>query len=128
MLTTDRERKICKKYSARDADGKVNCHSCPLNKGNPNIYDFRCKANSHYDRHKKEWVEDERLLPYADVEPYDYTIKSTSNGHPYGAKAIVKRCGNCEHCTFRFNKVWCNIKSEPYPQKVCEHWKMKGEG
>lgn len=97
MLTTDRERKICERYSARKADGKVSCHSCPLNKGNPNIYDFRCKANSHYDRHKREWVED-------------------------------ARCGNCEHCTFRFNKVWCDIKSEPYPQKVCEYWKMKGEG
>ena len=60
MITNDRERKICKKYSARDEGGHVHCYECPLNKGNPRAWDFRCKANSHYDRHTKEWEYDER--------------------------------------------------------------------
>lgn len=59
MLTNDRERKICAKYSARDEEGYVHCSECPLTKGNPKQYDFRCKANSHYDRHTGEWEYDE---------------------------------------------------------------------
>lgn len=55
MITNKKEQKICDKYSSRDKDGKVHCKECPLNKGNPKSYDFRCKANSHYDRHTKEW-------------------------------------------------------------------------
>ena len=39
MLTTEREKKICEKYSKRDADYKVHCYECPLNKGG--LY---CKA------------------------------------------------------------------------------------
>lgn len=58
MLTNDRERKICAKYSARDKEGYVHCNECPLTKGNPKQYDFRCKANSHYDRHTGEWEYD----------------------------------------------------------------------
>ena len=59
MLTTEREKKICEKYSKRDSDYKVHCYECPLNKGG--LY---CKANSHYDRRTKEWefdIEQERL-------------------------------------------------------------------
>ena len=59
MLANDRERKICDKYSARDETGKVHCAECPLNKGDPNRYDFRCKANSHYDRHLGDWIYDD---------------------------------------------------------------------
>lgn len=62
MLTNEREERICEKYSAQDEKGKVHCYECPLNKGNPDIYDFRCKANSHYDRHEGEWVYDEIKL------------------------------------------------------------------
>lgn len=58
MLTNDRERKICEKYSAPDENGFVHCHECPLNKGNPRQYDFRCKAVCHYDRRTKEWEYD----------------------------------------------------------------------
>ncbi len=58
MITNEKERKICKKYSAYDDDGHVHCNECPLQKGNPAQWDFRCKANSHYDRHLKEWVYD----------------------------------------------------------------------
>ena len=57
-LTTDREEKICKKYGTRDDNDKVHCYECPLLKGNPDNYDFRCKANSHYDKRTKEWVMD----------------------------------------------------------------------
>ena len=58
MLKNDKERKICEKYSWDDA-GKVHCNECPLYKGNFRAHDFRCKANSHYDRHLKDWVYDD---------------------------------------------------------------------
>ena len=58
MLTNDRERKICEIYSAYGEDGKVNCRNCPLQKGDPRWWDFRCKANSHYDRKTREWEYD----------------------------------------------------------------------
>lgn len=59
MLKTDREKRICKKYSASDENGIVHCYECPLSKGNPDAHDFRCKANSHYDRHAGLWVTDD---------------------------------------------------------------------
>ena len=58
MLTSERERKICDKYSAVDGTGHVHCDKCPLVKGNPKRYDFRCKANSHYNKHLREWIYD----------------------------------------------------------------------
>lgn len=61
MLTNDRERKICAKYSAYDENGKVHCLECPLQKGYPRWWDFRCKANSHYDLNMREWVYDSEL-------------------------------------------------------------------
>lgn len=54
MLTTEREKRICEKYGKRDADYKVHCFECPLNKGG-----LHCKANSHYDRKTKEWEFDD---------------------------------------------------------------------
>ena len=58
MLTNERERNICAKYSAYDKTNRVHCSECPLVKGNFHSWDFRCKANSHYDRKEKEWVYD----------------------------------------------------------------------
>lgn len=55
MLTNDRERKICEKYSARDEYGFVHCKECPLVK---DLQGFLCKANSHYNRHTGQWVYD----------------------------------------------------------------------
>lgn len=52
MLTNDRERKICDKYSARDEQGFVHCMDCPLVKSK---WFLMCKANSHYNRRTKEW-------------------------------------------------------------------------
>lgn len=57
---TEKQKKICIRYSKRDEKGLVHCHECPLVVGSPENYDFRCKANSHYDRHRKEWVENEK--------------------------------------------------------------------
>lgn len=56
-LTNDKERKICKKYGARDSEDLVHCNECPLRKGAG--YDFHCKANSHYNRSTNEWEYDE---------------------------------------------------------------------
>jgi hypothetical protein len=58
MITNPREQKICNKYSKKDATGHVHCNSCPLKKGN-GYYDFRCKANSHYNRSTGEWEYDD---------------------------------------------------------------------
>ena len=58
MLTNDRERAICKRYSARDETGTVHCKECTLRKSKDR-YDFQCKANSHYDRHDRQWKYDE---------------------------------------------------------------------
>ena len=55
MLTNDKDRRICEKYSAQDETGHVHCHECPL------VVDrwaMMCKGNSHYDRHEREWVPD----------------------------------------------------------------------
>ena len=60
MITNAREQKICDRYSKRDSKGHVHCKECPLSKGNPNNYDFRCKANSHYERKTGEWEYDDR--------------------------------------------------------------------
>lgn len=48
MKLTSEEKKICKEYSKRDADGLVHCFECPLA-----IPDLRnvCKATCT----KKEW-------------------------------------------------------------------------
>ena len=59
MLTTERERKICEKYGAYDENGRVNCVKCPLARADVRKWDFRCKANSHYDRKLRMWVYDE---------------------------------------------------------------------
>lgn len=59
MLKTNKEKNVCKKYSKKQANGKVRCDECPLLKGNPNEYDFRCKANSSYNRKTKQWEYDE---------------------------------------------------------------------
>jgi hypothetical protein len=55
MITNKHEQKNCDKYSAYDEAGLVHCFECPLAKGCWLQYDFRCKANSHYDRHTGEW-------------------------------------------------------------------------
>lgn len=65
MLTSEREKKICKKFSAYDEQGFVHCHECPLQKGNFRMWDFRCKANSHYNRRNNEWEYD---TDYGDVQ------------------------------------------------------------
>ena len=59
MLTNERDRKICARYSQRDERHRVHCFECPLQKGNFELWDFRCKANSHYDRKIQDWVYDE---------------------------------------------------------------------
>ena len=59
-LTSEREKLICERYRARQADGKVHCKECPLNDEHYGVDmpPMTCKAIMHYDRHKREWVED----------------------------------------------------------------------
>ena len=57
MLKTDREKKICEKYGARDEQGYVHCGECPLL-----VHSWQsacaCKATAHYNRKTKEWEMD----------------------------------------------------------------------
>jgi hypothetical protein len=55
-MLTEKQKKICEKYRARDEEGLVHCKECPL------AIDHcahTCRSFMHYDRHKREWVEDE---------------------------------------------------------------------
>ena len=45
MKLTEKEKAICKKYSARDEEGLVHCTECPLSIGNTAEWDFTCYAN-----------------------------------------------------------------------------------
>lgn len=56
MLTADRDKRTCAKYSKQDETGRVNCRSCPLVR---DAEAYMCKANAHYDRKTKEWEYDE---------------------------------------------------------------------
>lgn len=49
---SQKERKICEEYSARDENGLVHCHECPLVVDRDN---FLCKANARYNRVTKQW-------------------------------------------------------------------------
>lgn len=63
MLTSERQKRICAKYSTRNADGKVRCSECPL------VISYAwsmCRANAHYDRHLREWDFDYEYGPDSD--------------------------------------------------------------
>ena len=61
-LTNEREKRICAKYSAYDENRRVHCFECPLNyKHYKGMEQLECKGNMHYDRHRREWVSDERV-------------------------------------------------------------------
>ena len=62
MITNPKEQKICDEYSARDERGFVHCSECPLRR-NIGMWNFQCKANSHYDRKLRDWLYDEEYLP-----------------------------------------------------------------
>lgn len=51
-MLTDRQQKICEKYSARGEDGKVRCSECPLVIDNEY---HMCKANCTYNPKTREW-------------------------------------------------------------------------
>lgn len=60
-LTNEREKRICEKYRAKQADGKVRCRERPLNDAHYRVDmpPMTCKAIMHYDWHRREWVDDE---------------------------------------------------------------------
>ena len=56
MLTTEKNKRICRKYSTPDKDGLVHCRDCPLVISRR---DRTCRAFMHWDRHRMEWGMDE---------------------------------------------------------------------
>ncbi len=58
MLTNDREKAICDKYSALDETKHVHCNECPLNLADKTGGEIACKATHHYNRHTREWEPD----------------------------------------------------------------------
>lgn len=65
MLTNERQKRICAKYSAKDAEGYVHCDECPLV-----IHAgwIMCRANAHYDRHLRNWEFDDEIESDSDKE------------------------------------------------------------
>lgn len=59
MLVSEKDNRTCEKYGTADELGFFHCFECPLRKGNSKQYDFRCKANSHYNRKTREWEYDD---------------------------------------------------------------------
>ena len=59
MLKTEKDKAICAKYGARDAEGFVHCNECPLRLSERWDLPLACKATHHYDPKKKEWVLDD---------------------------------------------------------------------
>lgn len=55
-MLTEKQKRICEKYSAKDEHGHVHCPDCPLM---VSAYDLMCKANASYNRHTREWEFDE---------------------------------------------------------------------
>lgn len=49
---TEREQRICNKFSARQADGLVRCSECPLVVDEKNLL---CRANATFNRKTGEW-------------------------------------------------------------------------
>jgi hypothetical protein len=49
---SERQKRICEKYSARQADGNVRCSECPMVADGLN---FLCRANSTYNQKTREW-------------------------------------------------------------------------
>lgn len=56
MLKTNREKRICEKYRARDSEGHVHCCECPLRVREEFGDPYACRANCRYDRKKRAWV------------------------------------------------------------------------
>lgn len=56
MLTTERDKRTCAKYSKRDANGLVHCNDCPLLMDS---YNLLCKANAHYNSQDRTWQPDD---------------------------------------------------------------------
>lgn len=54
-MLTEKQKKTCEKYSARDEQGYVHCCECPLV---ISFFDCSCRANYHYNRHTREWEPD----------------------------------------------------------------------
>lgn len=55
-MLTEKQKKICEKFSAYDDTGHVHCNDCPL------VIDKRalmCRANSHYNRRTRNWEPDD---------------------------------------------------------------------
>ena len=51
------------------------------------------------------------------------SIQSTSYCSFAEPKVPQKRCGNCKFLTYRWGKVWCDIKCENPTVDVCDKWK-----
>ena len=57
MLESKWEKATCARYSKRDEAGHVHCSECPLTIS-VDWSDVACKATSHWDGKRKEWVPD----------------------------------------------------------------------
>ena len=78
---------------------------------------------------KKDMPQIEEALNMAIEALADRTTESTGyNLSPVEDEPQTERkCIDCKFLTYRFNKVWCDIKCDNPHDKVCDRYKLKDE-
>ena len=50
------------------------------------------------------------------------THECVKDTHDKTEPQTERRCGNCKHLTYRWNKTWCDIKCDNPHDMVCDKW------
>lgn len=85
-MLTDKQKKICEKYSKRDENDQVHCQECPLAISHA---DATCRAFMHYDRKKHEWMEDD-MVEVTGLDKEDVAIIVTGEVRVIPKRQTVK--------------------------------------
>ena len=90
---------------------------------------FRCTADEP--QTDKEIVLDPAFAELSDeqfveamklIEPQTESSPKVPQEFPKSSQEPQKRCGNCKFLTYRWGKVWCDIKCENPHDVVCDKW------
>ena len=61
-------------------------------------------------------------VPTADRKTEPQTVRSNLEPFRVDEPQTERRCGNCKFLTYRWNKVWCDIKCDNPHDMVCDKW------
>ena len=64
------------------------------------------------------WLDRKTEPTISKMEQVDKDINVRSKDEPQAER----RCGNCKHLTYRWNKTWCDIKCDNPHDVVCDKW------